>query len=428
MMLPSVHVGLQTLRANPIRTLLSTLGIVMGAASLVGILAVGDGAQLLARRQIERFGLQSVMVMPKTFDLVDGLAVARASYPAFTIAHAQSLSARLGSACEVALSVAGTGTFVAHAGGPSRAATVTAAYGSLNALLGGLTVTVGRFLTDDEMSSDQSVVVISNNLARELAEDRSLANVVNTSLQIEGKPWRIVGALEEIPNERTFGLIVPLRMAPVAMRSAALLATGPMRVPVDARPERPPSLSIRAPRIEDVLDVQHQVEAWADATDARWRKDQQISISGTGVERLRQLNQGMLIAKLLMGAFAGISLVVGGIGIMNVLLAAVAERTREIGVRKAAGATRRDIAAQFLSESVTISLAGALLGAALGFSAATAITAFIRWRTSTPMYAVFTWPTFVASMSTAIVIGLIFGVYPALKAARLSPVDAMRYD
>src|SRR5262245_932128 len=98
MMLPSVHVGLQALRANPIRTLLSTLGIVMGAASLVGVLAVGDGAQILARRQIERFGLQSVMVMPKTFDLVDGLAVARASYPTFAIAHAQSLSARLGAA------------------------------------------------------------------------------------------------------------------------------------------------------------------------------------------------------------------------------------------------------------------------------------------------------------------------------------------
>jgi ABC-type antimicrobial peptide transport system permease subunit len=187
-------------------------------------------------------------------------------------------------------------------------------------------------------------------------------------------------------------------------------------------------LLVRAARIEDVLPVQSQVEAWADATEPRWRKNSLVTINSQGVERLRQINQGMLIVKLLMGSFAGISLVVGGIGIMNVLLAAVAERTREIGLRKAAGARRRDITVQFLSESVTISLAGAILGGVLGFSASSGITAFIRWRTSSPLYAAFTWQTFVVSLGTAIAVGLIFGVYPALKAAGLSPVDAMRYE
>src|SRR5262249_28037880 len=147
-----------------------------------------------------------------------------------------------------------------------------------------------------------------------------------------------------------------------------------------------------------------------------------------GVERLRQLDQGLLAFKLVMGSFGAIALVVGGIGIMNVLLAAVAERTREIGVRKATGATRRDILAQFLAESVTISLAGSLLGSVVGFSAAVGISALIRWRTGTPFYAVFTLPTLAVSLLSAIVVGLVFGIYPALKAARLSPVDAMRYE
>jgi putative ABC transport system permease protein len=426
MMLPSVHVGLQTLRANPIRTLLSTLGIVMGAASLVGVLSVGDGAFRLARLQIERFGLQTVTVAPKTFDMTDGLVVPRTSYPTLTIAHARSLSSHLGAASSVAVSTVGTGTFVTQAEASPHAAVVTATYGSLDALLGGVTVAYGRFLTAEEMSGQDAVAVISNNLARELVGDKSLANTVNMRLQLAGKPWTIVGVLEEVANQRTFDVIVPFGSA-----SAAMLPTLPMtsvRAPVQARPERPPSLFVRAPRIEDVLDVQHQVEAWADLTDPHWRKDQQITINSTGVERLRQINQGMLVFKLLMGAFAAISLVVGGIGIMNVLLAAVAERTREIGVRKAAGARRHDIVAQFLSESVTISIAGASLGAVVGFSAAVGITSFIRWRTLTPMYADFTWQTFVVSMSTAIAIGLIFGLYPALKAARLSPVDAMRYE
>lgn len=269
-------------------------------------------------------------------------------------------------------------------------------------------------------------MVISNNLARELAGDKSLTNVLHTSLQLAGKPWTIVGVLEEVANQRTFDVILPFGSASAAMLPP--LSVTSVRTPVQARPERPPTLLVRAPRIEDVLDVQHRVEAWADVTDPRWRKDQQISINSTGVERLRQINQGMLVFKLLMGAFAAISLVVGGIGIMNVLLAAVAERTREIGVRKTAGARRHDIVAQFLSESVTISLAGAVVGAVVGFSGAVGITAIIRWRTSTPMYAAFTWQTFVVSMGTAIAIGLIFGTYPALKAARLSPVDAMRYE
>jgi putative ABC transport system permease protein len=188
------------------------------------------------------------------------------------------------------------------------------------------------------------------------------------------------------------------------------------------------SILVRAPRLEDVLSVQTQVEAWADETDPRWRKESTVTIARQGVERLRQVNQGMLVAKLVMGSFAAISLVVGGIGIMNVLLAAVAERTREIGLRKAAGARRRDIIVQFLSESVMISLAGATLGAVVGLSAAMAITAFIRWRANSPLYAAVTWSTVVVSMSVAIAIGLTFGVYPALKAARLSPIDAIRYE
>jgi putative ABC transport system permease protein len=425
-MLPSVHVGLQTLRANPIRTLLSTLGVVMGAASLVGVLSVGDGAQLLARRQIERFGLQAVAVTPKTFDMVDGLVVPRARYPTFTIAHAQSLSSYLGARSSVALSAVGTGTFVTRANASPHAAVVTATWGSLDALLGGVVVAYGRFLNIDEMSRGDAVAVVSDNLAREIAADKTPANAVNASLQLGGKLWSVVGVLEEVANQRTFDVIVPFASA-----SAAMVPPLPMvsvRAPVQARPERPPSVLVRAPRIEDVLDVQHQVEAWADATDPHWRNDQQVSINSTGIERLRQLNQGMLVFKLLMGTFAAISLVVGGIGIMNVLLAAVAERTREIGVRKAAGATRHDIVAQFLSESVIISLAGALLGAADGFSAALGITAIIRRQTLTPMYAVFTWQTLVVSMGTAAAIGLLFGVYPALKAGRLSPIDAMRYE
>jgi putative ABC transport system permease protein len=414
MMLPSVHVGLQTLRANPVRTLLSTLGIVMGAASLVGVLSVGDGAQRFARQQIERAGLQTVGVLPRTSDVVDGLSVPRTEFPVFTIAHARALAAHLGPASSVAMASSSTGMFRLGPDGPARAATVTGVYGPLEALLGGIGIQFGRALTDEEMAGDATMVVVSNNLAKAMAGGKPIASVVNAPLLLQGQPWTVVGVIEEVPNERTFTIVVPIGALPKAATPGA--AT------------RPRALLVRAPRIEDVESVKAQVEAWADAADPLWRKRGQIAVNSQGVDRLRQVNQGMLMFKLLMGSFAAISLVVGGIGIMNVLLAAVAERTREIGVRKAAGATRGDITAQFLSESVAISLAGALLGAVVGLSSAVGITALIRVRTGGPLYSAFTWQTFVISMGTATAVGLIFGVYPALKAARLSPVDAMRYE
>jgi putative ABC transport system permease protein len=421
MMIPSIHIGLQTLRANPVRTLLSTLGVVMGAASLVGVLSVGDGAQRFARRQIEQAGLQAVAVVPRTSDMVDGLMVPRASFPTFTADQMKALSARLGPESTVVLYSAGTATFLTSASPTPRAATVTEAYGPLDALLGGVGVAHGRFLTDDEMATQAAVAVVSHNLARALAADRPPVSVLNTQLKLQGRLRSIVGVLDEAANGRAFNIIVPLG----SMREP-LAPSGPV-----GQAMQPPGmrrLLVRAPRIQDVMGVQSQVEAWADAIDPRWRKESLVAISSQGAERLRQLNQGMLIAKLLMGSFAAISLVVGGIGIMNVLLAAVAERTREIGLRKAAGARRRDIVVQFLAESVTISLAGAALGVVTGGSAAAGITAFIRWRAGAPLYAAFTWSTVIVSMTVAIAIGLIFGVYPALKAARLSPVDAMRYE
>ena len=129
-----------------------------------------------------------------------------------------------------------------------------------------------------------------------------------------------------------------------------------------------------------------------------------------------------------MGAFTAIALLVGGIGIMNVLLASVLERTREIGVRRAVGARRRDVVLQLLAESVAIAIAGSLIGLAAGIGGAFAVTALMRARTEALIYAAVTPGTIVASIAAATITGLVFGVYPALRAARLAPVDAIRAE
>ena len=411
-MLPSVQAGLQTLRANPVRTTLSTLGIVMGAASLIGVLSLGDGAEAFARQQIERNGLQVIAVSPRTSDMVDGLTVPRSWYPIFTVDQATTLSKAVMPGSAVMLRVEGTGTFVAASGGRSRAALVTGVLGAPSAA--GLDVAHGRFLTEDEMAGDAAVIVVSNRLGTELAAGRAVAAVVGTTLTLQGQTWRIVGVLAPFPGERVFAAMVPFGAAP--------------RATVPSASPRPHSILVKAPRIEDVVAVRGQVDAWADGTNRRWRAESEVTIATTGLDRLQQLNQGIRLFKILMGAFTAISLVVGGIGIMNVLLASVMERTREIGVRKATGAKRRNIVAQFLAESVTISLAGALLGAAVGLAAAYVTTAIMRSQTGAPVYAVATWQTLIVSMAAAVLVGIIFGMYPALKAAYLSPIEAMRYE
>jgi putative ABC transport system permease protein len=278
----------------------------------------------------------------------------------------------------------------------------------------GLHLWRGRLFTRDELEQGASVAIIGYKLAAELTVERPTDSAIGTELVCQGQAVRIIGIQESVIGERYLSVVVPLPRADAHM--------APSTTP------RARTLALNAARVEEVAAVKAKAEAWADRRHPEWRAKQQVAIASTGLDRLLAMNQGILIFKILMGAFTAISLIVGGIGIMNVLLASVAERTKEIGVRKAAGARRRDIVVQFLAESVVISLAGAIIGAVLGIVGAYLVAWIMRTRTLAQVYAAVTWQTLAVAMGAAILIGLIFGTYPALKAARLSPVDAMRYE
>jgi putative ABC transport system permease protein len=187
-----------------------------------------------------------------------------------------------------------------------------------------------------------------------------------------------------------------------------------------------PTMLLRAARVEEVGAVKAAAEDWLARRYERWSRRVRVE---TQLMRLEQAQRGLGQFKAFMGAITGISLLVGGIGIMNVLLASVTERTREIGIRKAAGARRRDVLLQFLAESVAISSFGSAIGLVLGFGGAWLIAALMRSRSqATGLYPSLSGTTLLIALLLAVSVGLIFGTYPARRAARLSPIDAIRHE
>lgn len=406
----SVIVGVGTLRANPLRTWLSTLGIVIGVAALVAVLSIGDGLERYAREQIESTtSVQSISLTAKTFDLVDGQRFPRADYLVFTAADADTLAARLGSRAGVMIQVSGA-NLVRDSAGARHALMVTGTTPE-TARLGGLAPAAGRFFSPAETAAGSTVGVASHRLALMLAGGGPAEAAVGDTLELQGRPVPIVGVLPPTANADDWRLYVPLDAAP-ALFSPTTIA-------------QVPQLIIKAARVEDVDSVKAAAEAWLARRDPGWKE--RVSVA-TAQGRLRQAQQGMLIFKSFMGAITGISLLVGGIGIMNVLLASVVERTREIGVRKAIGARQRDVLVQFLAESVTVTGIGSMVGAGLGLAGAFATTAIIRARSGAVLYAGFSWGTVLVAAIAAVVVGLSFGIYPALRAARLSPIEAIRHE
>lgn len=406
----SIAEGFSEMAANPLRTTLCTLGVVMGIASVIATLALADGLDRYAREQIaSTTDIQAIAVNSRTQIYREGFSFPNRTYPVFTLKDGDELQSFLGADGVVTMSVGGSGV-VGTATAAPHAASITGTLSNY-LLFGAKDVYAGRYFTDVEVAHNAPVIVLSYKLATELAPNGNAATMLGRDVRVHGRAFTTVGIMPPYTGENTFGVLIPIRAIGMALGLQKQLT---------------PSISVRAPSLELVDATKARIIDWLAMRYRGW--DAQVSVT-TQLARLEQTRTAMLVAKVVLGAFAGIALIVGGVGIMNVLLASVTERTREIGVRKAMGARKRDILYQFLAESVAMASLGTGLGTVVGFASAFAIAGLVRWRVpGATMYAAVTPATITTAIISAVTIGLTFGTFPALRASRLSPIDAIRHE
>jgi putative ABC transport system permease protein len=397
-----LRLGVRSLRLHKLRSSLSILGVVFGVAAVVAMSSVGEGARRETLAQIAALGIDTVTLRPRA------PLPGQPPPPALPGAAVESLQRVVPGVRAVApLRVA---DLPAEAGGRSAAAIAVGTTPSYRDTAR-LQVSVGRFLTELDISDRKRVAVLGAGVARALFP---LDSPLGETVRLGGDYYQVVGVLEgRRGSPRGRGTAIRAR----DLDRSVLV---PLRALDRGRDPQPDGVDEIVFRLSDPVAVV-PAAAVAQSLLQRLTGNQPLEVV-VPREILRQRERTQRIFNVVTGAVAAISLIVGGIGIMNIMLASVAERTREVGIRRALGARKRDIAAQFLVESSLLTAVGGLLGSVLGLLGSSLIQRFAGWPTAVhPLM-------LAAALVVAVGVGVGFGFYPAWHAAGLEPVAALRRE
>jgi len=402
-LLKGTKIALKTLFSHKLRTALATLGIVVGVCSVILMVAIGDGAQKEILSKIQAMGTDLVIVTAGQVKIIAGRSRQTGNVATLALRDARAISEETQYIKAVA-PAQGKKMLVKY----ESLSTTTSIIGTTEAVISirNLTVQKGRFFTDDEDRTLQRVAIIGKTVAKNLFEGR---DPIGANIRIGKVSFDVIGILQEkgtdlVGNDQDDVIYIPVT---TALRRLFTL-TYINNIYVQAKP----GLTVKATaELTDLIREKHRLSNKPDDFTIQ----SQIEILKTEKETSQTFTN-------LLSAVAGISLIVGGVGILAIMLISIKERTREIGLRRAVGALRRDLLLQFIVESLILSASGGIVGIILGVTLSVGASYFTKWPLSLSL------PAIIAAFSFSAIIGLIFGVYPAAKAARLDPIEALRAE
>jgi putative ABC transport system permease protein len=400
----TLMVALRSIRANALRSILTALGIIIGVGAVITMVALGTGAQKAVEEQIAAMGSNVLNVYP---GMMMSRGVAQGTRVGLTTDDSDALArdATLLKAVVPEMQ----GQLQVKYFGENINTTITGSTAEWPAVKR-FTVAYGRFFSKGDDEARQRYAVLGSEIPVML--NANPAAMINQTVQIRGIPFEVIGVLAakgssasswQNPDEQ---ILVPLGTARYRIFGTDRLRS----ITVEVREQSP--IEQGMVDIERVLRREHKIRPGID-NDFRIRNSQEI---------LATQQQATQIFTTLLASIAAVSLVVGGIGIMNIMLVSVTERTREIGVRKALGATRLNILSQFLVEALVLCLAGGAIGVLLGVKVTGFLATANGWNTLVSTQSI------VVAFGTSAAIGLIFGIWPASRAAKLDPIVALRYE
>ena len=402
LILETMRVALEAIRAHKLRSLLTMLGIVIGVAAVIAMVALGEGAQRAVKEQISRLGTNVLAVRPGQLWF---RGVRSGETAELTPEDAETVLAEAPSVIAIAPEMRSS---LQVEFGNSNVNMRVVGTGPLYAEINGYDVALGRFFDQPENEGRRRVAVLGGAIPATLGA--SPQQLVGQQIRIRNITFDVVGVLEEKGSFSWFNydeqIYVPLETARFRLMGTDRLSSFNVKV-ADGT-----SMSVAMAQIEEILRRQHRLRV-GDENDF-WIQNR-AELMGTQEETTRTFS-------FLLAGIATVSLLVGGIGIMNIMLVSVTERTREIGVRKAMGATRRAVLMQFLLEALVLCLVGGLLGIIVGVTGSSLLASLANWNTAVSANAVLLAVLFSAS------VGLFFGIWPARRAAKLDPIVALRYE
>ena len=413
-LIDSLVIAIKSLFTNKLRSSLTMLGIIIGVGAVIALMSVGRGAQATITTTFEQLGTNVLYVMPRSPE-VGGMA---GLSPAFTT---PSLTLDDAKALESVRSVVGIAPVNENlvevtAGGESKVAMIhgaTPAYQDVYAY----DLALGQFISDRSVASRDMVVVLGDETAEDLF---GLDDPIGQRVKIKGYRFTVIGVLEAKGGAIMGVSLDNVVVVPITTFQARLFT---QRTP--SGEDAVQSINVKVANAEAIDEVDEEIEAILRKRH-RIAEDEKNDFAIVSQEQILGIVQQVTgVFTIFLGAIASISLLVGGIGIMNIMLVSVTERTREIGIRKAVGAKRRDILIQFMLEAAMLSLVGGGIGIIGGWALSYLVSQIdIGGMT---IHSVVSPDIVILAISVSAFIGLVSGIYPALRAARLNPIDALRY-